>query len=126
MTDTHTVEHTDQVERMESLEEDFNGDEVNLPDQMDDYESQLVASQIKRRRGPTMLLNVQTRPFSERKPIFLNEFNQPIGPDDATLNEFSYFFGTVSRKEIFAQLNYADWRKVPRKQEIWEFVNISE
>lgn len=125
--DIHSAEHMCQTARIQNLEEAFNGnDQDNLGDQMDETESQYVASQTKERRGPTMLLYVQTRPFSERKPIFLNELNQPIGPDEATLNEFSYFLGTVARKEILAPLNYADWRKVSTKEKIWEFVNVSK
>ena len=34
---------------------------------------------------------VHTRAFEERKPIILNAANQPIGPDDKTMNEFSSF-----------------------------------
>ncbi|KAL2905007.1 Spore wall protein 9 [Bienertia sinuspersici] len=52
----------------------------------------------KSRRGPTMCYKVHGRSAEERLEITVNEHGQPIGPDDATCNEFISFLGTIARK----------------------------
>lgn len=49
---------------------------------------------------------------------FFNSLNQLIGPNDATLNEFSSFLGTVARNAQLAPLNYVNWRKIPIEEQI--------
>lgn len=87
--------------------------------------SDLQASTKKKTRGLTMLKDLQTRQRSERQPIILNEKHQPVGPDEKTLISFSGFLGTIARKPNFAPLNYVNWREMPTKDQIWEFVNVS-
>ncbi|KAL2934817.1 Ketol-acid reductoisomerase mitochondrial, partial [Bienertia sinuspersici] len=45
-----------------------------------------------------MCYKVHGRSVEERLKITVNEHGQPIGPDDATCNEFISFLGTIARK----------------------------
>ncbi|KAL2904643.1 Spore wall protein 9 [Bienertia sinuspersici] len=45
-----------------------------------------------------MCYKVHGRSVEERLEITVNEHGQPIGPDDATCNEFISFLGTIARK----------------------------
>ena len=67
---------------------------------------------------------VHTRAFEERKPIILNAANQPIGPDDKTMNEFTSFLGTLVRNGTLAPLDQVNWRKMPTKDALWDYVLV--
>ncbi|KAK9682087.1 hypothetical protein RND81_10G049100 [Saponaria officinalis] len=72
-----------------------------------------------------MLHDVHTRPYEQRKTIILNEFGQPIGPiteKEDTVAEFSRFLGTIVRDYGYAPLAFNTWRKVPKKENMWEYV----
>ncbi|KAH9609797.1 hypothetical protein KSS87_016180 [Heliosperma pusillum] len=78
-------------------------------------------------RGSTMLHDVHMRPYKKRKAIFLNEFDQPIGPiteKEDTVSEFSLFLGTIARDYGYAPFVYNTWRKVPNKEKMWEYVLV--
>ena len=60
-----------------------------------------------------------------RKPIFLNELNHPIGPDENTLSEFSSFLGTLAQNGTLAPLAEANWRVMPMKEALWEYVQVN-
>lgn len=85
-----------------------------------------AGSSSRRTRGPTTMREVHTRAFEERKPIILNAANQPIGPDDKTLNEFSSFLGTLARNGTLAPLDEVNWRKMPTKDALWDYVLVSQ
>ncbi|CAH9066034.1 unnamed protein product, partial [Cuscuta epithymum] len=57
-----------------------------------------------------------------RISIILNKFGQPIGPDKATLDQFSSFLGTVARHYAFAPLVTPTWTRVENKNKMWEYV----
>lgn len=78
----------------------------------------------KRTRGPTMCKDVHGWTLNDRKPIILNEMGQPIGPDNATLRKFSQFSGSLARDSTLAPLNWLDWRYVPDKDKIWDYVKV--
>ena len=67
---------------------------------------------------------VHTWAFEERKPIILNAANQPIGPNDKTMNEFSSFLGTLARNGTLAPLDQVNWRKMPTKDALWDYVLV--
>ena len=50
----------------------------------------------RKKRGQTTMMAVHARSEENQKPIFLNDLNQPIGPDGKTLSEFSIFLGTLA------------------------------
>ncbi|KAL2923523.1 putative septum site-determining protein MinC, partial [Bienertia sinuspersici] len=52
------------------------------------------------RRGPTMCYKVHGRSEKEHLEITVNEHGQPIGPDDATCNEFSELQELDSEKDV--------------------------
>ncbi|XP_056699486.1 uncharacterized protein [Spinacia oleracea] len=79
----------------------------------------------EKKRGPTMMHHVHTRPFEKRKAIVLNDLGQPIGPvseDDDVVGEFSRFLGTIARDNSYAPLTFKTWSKVPNKEKMWEYV----
>ncbi|KAL2925226.1 Opaque-specific ABC transporter CDR3 [Bienertia sinuspersici] len=60
----------------------------------------LTSLQWKARARMTLILNMAIHGRSEEEclEITVNEHGQPIGPDDATCNEFISFLGTIARK----------------------------
>ena len=79
---------------------------------------------IKRHRGPTLLSDVHAHKLEDRVPVFCNEHGQPIGPTEKACDEFSKFLGTVAHEHSWAPLIHTDWRKVPNKDKMWEYVNV--
>lgn len=71
-----------------------------------------------------MCKDVHEWTLDQRRPIFLNGDRQPIGPDEATLDKFSRFLGSLSRDSSMAPLNKVDWRYVPGKDKIWAYVKV--
>ncbi|CAI9303743.1 unnamed protein product [Lactuca saligna] len=72
-----------------------------------------------------MMHGVQVRNFNEREAIICNKFGQPIGPvtkEKDIVGQFSRFLGTIARTYSYAPLTYKEWRKVPHKEKMWEFV----
>ena len=72
----------------------------------------------------TAMTAVHARSEENRKPIFLNDLNQPIGPDDKTLSEFNSFLGTLARNSTLAPLTVINWQKMPTKEALWEYVQV--
>ncbi|GFQ07738.1 hypothetical protein PHJA_002917800 [Phtheirospermum japonicum] len=60
--------------------------------------------------------------LNDRKPIILNGNGQPIGPDNVTLRQFTWFYGSIARDPDLAPLNFLYWRYVPNKYNIWDYV----
>ncbi|GFQ02749.1 hypothetical protein PHJA_002418800 [Phtheirospermum japonicum] len=60
--------------------------------------------------------------LNDRKPILLNGNGQPIGPYNVTLRQFTRFYGSIARDPDLAPLNFLDWRHVPNKDNIWDYV----
>ncbi|GFP87877.1 hypothetical protein PHJA_000931400 [Phtheirospermum japonicum] len=83
---------------------------------------QLVSRKEKQTRGLTMCKDVHGWTLNDRKPILLNGNGQPIGPDNVTLRQFTRFYGSVARDPDLAPLNLLDWRHVPNKDNIWDYV----
>ena len=75
-----------------------------------------VKSSTRKKRCQTAMTTVHARFEMDRKPIFLNDLNQPIGPDDKTLSELRSFFGTLARNSTFAPLTVTNWRKMATKR----------
>ncbi|KAL2894841.1 N-acetylglucosaminyldiphosphoundecaprenol N-acetyl-beta-D-mannosaminyltransferase [Bienertia sinuspersici] len=78
----------------------------------------------KSRRGPTMCYKVHGRSVEERLEITVNEHGQPIGPDDATCNEFISFLGTIARKAHILPLTIPNWPILRKEKhdELWGYV----
>ncbi|CAH9099581.1 unnamed protein product [Cuscuta epithymum] len=99
----------------------FTGDEIG--DEITGNKIQQRANVVEKEkttRGPTMMHVVHMREYCI--PIILNKFGQPIGPDKATLDEFSSFLGTVARHYDFAPLVESTWLRVPDKDKMWDYV----
>ncbi|CAA0832578.1 Unknown protein [Striga hermonthica] len=79
-----------------------------------------VLPEEKRTRGPTICKEVNSWNLNERRPIFLNENREPVGPDKGTLTKFSQFCGSLARDSVLAPLNFLDWRHVSDKDKLWE------
>ncbi|KAL4586572.1 hypothetical protein LXL04_011209 [Taraxacum kok-saghyz] len=119
----------------ENNEDDIQGDSE---DDIDDTDDELVEEQIEglpsqiarelsitKKRGPTMMHGVQVRNFNDREAIICNEFGQPIGPvteEKDTVGQLSRFLGTIARTYSHAPLTHTEWRKVPNKEKMWEYV----
>lgn len=78
----------------------------------------------KKGRGPTNLFEVHARKLEDRVAIYCNDLGQPIGPEKAR-KELTRFLGTIAHDYNWAPLTYTDWHKVPNKDKIWEYVNVS-
>ncbi|XP_065870008.1 uncharacterized protein [Euphorbia lathyris] len=74
----------------------------------------------RKRRGQTKMDIVHTRRHEERKVIMLNDNFQPVADDGKSTPELSNFLGTLVR--YYVPLDIIDWRKVPDKDNMWEFV----
>ena len=74
-----------------------------------------------------MCNKVYGRSLEERLEITLNEHGQPVGPDDATCNEFISFLGTIARKTNILPLTVPMWPKLrnEKQDELWEYVTVS-
>ena len=88
---------------------------------MSSYESLLVLSYcsnpfysivrvevVKKHRGPTMLFDVHACKWKDRVAILFNEKNQPIGPTDDDVSEFSKILGTMTHDHTWAPLAYTN------------------
>ncbi|KAK6143947.1 hypothetical protein DH2020_020767 [Rehmannia glutinosa] len=73
-------------------------------------------------RGPSLSKDVHGWTINDRKPIILNGFGQPIGPDKETLDKFSRFLGSLARDSNLAPLNELNWHRVRDKDKIWNYV----
>ncbi|CAH9065938.1 unnamed protein product, partial [Cuscuta europaea] len=105
-------------EHVEDEENDDLSDQVELEHEVTGDEIQQKPG--KKTRGPTMMHAVHMR--EQRVCIILNKFGQPIGPDDATLDEFSSFLGTIAHHYDFAPLVVGTWRRMPDKDSMWDYV----
>ncbi|CAH9145015.1 unnamed protein product, partial [Cuscuta epithymum] len=119
-------EHVEDEENDEHVEDDENDDlseQVELEHEVTGNEIQQKphdSERTKKTRGPTMMHAVHMR--EQRVCIILNKFGQPIGPDDATLDEFSSFLGTIAHHYYFAPLVVGTWRRMPDKDSMWDYV----
>lgn len=84
----------------------------------------LMAGPKKKGRGPTNLFDVHARKWEDRIAIYCNEKGQPVGPEKAR-KELTRFLGTIAHDYNWAPLTYTNWKSVPNKDKIWEFVNVS-
>uniref|UniRef100_A0A803NA32 Transposase n=1 Tax=Chenopodium quinoa TaxID=63459 RepID=A0A803NA32_CHEQI len=76
----------------------------------------------KKGRGPSNLFDVHARKWEDRVTIYCNDKGQPIGPEKAR-KELTRFLGTIAHDYNWAPLTYTNWKKVPKKEKICEFVN---
>ncbi|XP_065877304.1 uncharacterized protein [Euphorbia lathyris] len=101
-----------------------NAQENNVDESfMAQNEDQTIeTSRAKQRkcRGQTKMDIVHTRRHEERKVIVLNDNFQPVSTDGKSTPELSNFLGTLAR--YYVPLDIIDWRKVPDKDNMWEFV----
>ncbi|XP_021760768.1 uncharacterized protein LOC110725609 isoform X1 [Chenopodium quinoa] len=83
-----------------------------------------VSAQVpkKKGRGPSNLFDVHARKWEDRVTIYCNDKGQPIGLEKAR-KELTRFLGTIAHDYNWAPLTYTNWKKVPNKEKIWEFVN---
>ncbi|KAJ8441967.1 hypothetical protein Cgig2_020112 [Carnegiea gigantea] len=65
---------------------------------------------------PTMLFDVHAHKWEDHVAILSNEKNQPIGPTDDDMSEFSKFLGTMAHDHTWTLLTYTNWTKVPHKE----------
>ncbi|GER38827.1 plant transposase, partial [Striga asiatica] len=118
--------------------EDDNGWRFGLVDEDEDFQSsgddyvaeeQLNAARLALNTNESTQIadkqldrDVNSWNLNDRRPIFLNEKRQPVGPDKGTLSKFSQFCGSLARDSVLAPLNFLDWRHVPDKNKLWEYV----
>ncbi|WCJ37370.1 hypothetical protein M5689_018515 [Euphorbia peplus] len=104
-------------------EQEKDAGKTSLPQvdaQTNDIFRDVPEAKKRKRRGKTKLDIVHTRRFEDRKFIRLNDKFQPVSDKTNTRSEFSLFLGTIARQ--YVPLDYTDWRKVPGKDNLWEFV----
>uniref|UniRef100_A0A803MY38 Uncharacterized protein n=1 Tax=Chenopodium quinoa TaxID=63459 RepID=A0A803MY38_CHEQI len=75
----------------------------------------------KKGRGPTNLFDVHARKWEDRVAIYCNDKGQAIGPEKAR-KELTRFLGTIAHDYNWAPLTYTNWKQVPNKEKIWEFM----
>ncbi|XP_074307836.1 uncharacterized protein LOC141642789 [Silene latifolia] len=122
--DGETSSHSD-YEDSDEYDDEINTEDEDEQVNLDNEDLELEATMKEKTRGPTMLHHIHTRPLEKRKSIILNEFGQPVGPiteKKDTVGEFSRFLGTIGRDYKFAPLVIDNWRKVPNKEKMWEYV----
>uniref|UniRef100_A0A803LVL4 Uncharacterized protein n=1 Tax=Chenopodium quinoa TaxID=63459 RepID=A0A803LVL4_CHEQI len=83
-----------------------------------------VSAQVpkKKGRGPTNLFDVHARKWEDRVAIYCNDKGQAIGTEKAR-KELIRFLGTIAHDYNWAPLTYTNWKQVPNKEKILEFVN---
>ncbi|KAK8930601.1 hypothetical protein KSP39_PZI016822 [Platanthera zijinensis] len=109
-------------EELTNLEEDQH--EKSLPGIVKGKETNSEtekAIEEKNCRGRTMMKEIHSRKFEHRVAIMLNEYNQPIGPDKAVVNQFSCFLGTLARIPSLCRIDCADWRLLKTKEKMWSY-----
>ncbi|GAB2267737.1 hypothetical protein Dimus_002719 [Dionaea muscipula] len=80
-----------------------------------------AAAETKKCRGRTMMKEIHSRKFQHHVAIMLNEYNQPIGPDKKTMNQFSSFLGTLARIPSLCRIDCTDWRLLKTKEKMWSY-----
>ncbi|KAF1868182.1 hypothetical protein Lal_00018700 [Lupinus albus] len=75
-----------------------------------------------RKRGKTKCLEAHARSLEDRIEIIFDEYELPIGPNQRTIVKFSNFLGTVARSSYFCPIVYTNWKAVPDKDLIWDYV----
>lgn len=50
---------------------------------------------------------------------------EPVGPNQKIVSELSSFLGTIARSADLCPLTYTNWKAIPDKSHIWQFVNVS-
>ncbi|KAK8940955.1 hypothetical protein KSP39_PZI010628 [Platanthera zijinensis] len=110
-------------EELTNLEEDQH--EKSLPGivkgKETNSETEKAATEEKNCRGRTMMKEIHSRKFEHRVAIMLNEYNQPIGPDKAVVNQFSSFLGTLARIPSLCRIDCANWRLLKTKEKMWSY-----
>ncbi|KAL7606311.1 hypothetical protein Lser_V15G19646 [Lactuca serriola] len=118
----------DDAQQSDSDDDIGDRDDELVEEQIESVPSQQATElSITKKRGPTMMHDVQVRNFNEREAIICNKFGQPIGPvtkEKDIVGQFSRFLGTIARTYSYAPLTYKEWRKVPHKEKMWEFVLV--
>ncbi|KAK8916456.1 hypothetical protein KSP39_PZI022377 [Platanthera zijinensis] len=72
-----------------------------------------------------MIKEIHSRKFEHRVAIMLNEYNQPIGPDKAIVNQFSSFLGTLARIPSLCRIDCTDWRLLKTKEKMWSYAQVN-
>src|SRR5215471_6968709 len=81
------------------------------------------SSKIKK-RGPTSCYKIHASTLEEREEVTLNRFGQPIGPTERVVSNLSMFLGSIARNSDWCPLNYTNWKAVPDKEGIWNYVQV--
>lgn len=84
-----------------------------------------VGTSVRKKRGPTTMKEVHSRIEEDQKAIFLNELNQPIGPVDNTVNEFSNFLETLAKTETLTPMIVNAWPQMLTKESLWEYAQVN-
>ncbi|XP_042374970.1 uncharacterized protein LOC121969114 [Zingiber officinale] len=66
---------------------------------------------------------VHKRSINDRQEIILNKEGEPVGPDQKTVSQLSSFLGTIARSADLCPLTYTNWKAIPNKQHIWNYIN---
>ncbi|KAK8963631.1 hypothetical protein KSP40_PGU011081 [Platanthera guangdongensis] len=95
--------------------------DVNTIEEKGECEDDLETAEAKNCRGRTMMKEMPSRKFEHHVAIMLNEYNQPIGPDKAIVNQFSSFLGTLARIPSLCHIDCTDWRLLKTKENMWSY-----
>ncbi|CAK8532492.1 unnamed protein product [Lathyrus sativus] len=85
----------------------------------------------KRTRGPTRCLKIYARDVKDRQEVTLDDFGEPIGPDDLTVSELGYFLGTIAMNANICPMIYTNFKELlkdetdPKRHNyhIWKYIN---
>ncbi|KAH0643749.1 hypothetical protein KY290_035525 [Solanum tuberosum] len=115
-------EHTKGLDDLEGQEE-INGDECAIGEEVDIDCSTKVISKQKKVRGQTCK-NIYARNLEEREEVTFDK-GQAVGPTDKMVSELTNFIETIARNPRFINLMYTSWHAVPKdiKKRMWEYIN---
>nr|AFK44328.1 unknown [Lotus japonicus] len=113
--------HELEIEHSEDEQSEDNDINEEVEGESNDCTSEASAS--KRKRGKTKCKNVHARSVDDREEIILNVEGEPVGPNQKIVSELSSFLGTIARSADLCPLTYTNWKAIPDKSHIWQFVN---
>lgn len=85
-----------------------------------------IGTKKKRTRGPTRCLKIHARTSEDRQEVTLDEDGEPIGPNDKTVSDLSYFLGSIARNAEFCPLIYTNFKALLKDHgdRLWKYVNV--
>ncbi|KAK6784183.1 hypothetical protein RDI58_017637 [Solanum bulbocastanum] len=106
------------------VQEELDGDECDVEEEIDIDCSTKEISKPKRVRGQTTCKDIHARNLEEIKKVTFGK-GQAMGPTNKIVSELSNFIGTIARNPRFISLMYTSSHAVPNdtKKRMWEYIN---